>query len=351
MNGKKRQLFLFPVLFSLFFGAGFCASKTINSLVLNFTRTETVTSDDNESGSSSKMTGKIIYTKNPYTFIFQIDEPEPQIMYETSKGAFFLEGDTVTEFTDGAEFLTQICQDFLNWFKDDYGLEESFFAPASVWLEEGKLLSRWEYQKHETHPIDHVIIQSDSQGRFTDLSMFIDYDSKTPVTQTSLYNFEYSTGHSYPTKVVSVSYEEEKPVLTTELYFSNIQFNSTEITEAKTYESFDLPVKDLSHEHQIISPVSPAAATYRVSIPSVLTGASFKFYKKFITNQDMTNCPFYPSCSQFMLEAVSVHGISGFFMGLERLKRCTTTEHKRNLYPTLSNGKHYDPVPPKKLRK
>ena len=48
-----------------------------------------------------------------------------------------------------------------------------------------------------------------------------------------------------------------------------------------------------------------------------------------------------------MLEAVSQNGVAGFFIGLERLRRCTTTEHKRNLYPTLSNGKHYDPVPVK----
>ena len=61
----------------------------------------------------------------------------------------------------------------------------------------------------------------------------------------------------------------------------------------------------------------------------------------------MSDCPFYPSCSQFMLEAVSQNGVTGFFIGLERLKRCTNTEHKRNLYPTLSNGKHYDPVPVK----
>ena len=107
------------------------------------------------------------------------------------------------------------------------------------------------------------------------------------------------------------------------------------------------PQSDLSIAYKIESPLTPASPVYRVSIPSVLTNASFKFYKKFITNQDMTNCPFSPSCSKYMLEAVSEYGAAGFFMGLDRLNRCTSTEHKRNMYPTLSNGKHYDPVPPK----
>ena len=76
-----------------------------------------------------------------------------------------------------------------------------------------------------------------------------------------------------------------------------------------------------------------------------LINGSYKFYKKFITAQDMSNCPFYPTCSQFMMDAISKNGAFGFFQGVERLRRCTSTEHKRDQYPTLSNGKHYDPVP------
>ncbi len=45
-------------------------------------------------------------------------------------------------------------------------------------------------------------------------------------------------------------------------------------------------------------------------------------------------CRFHPSCSQYMLEAVDLHGpLRGGFMGLQRLFRC---------HPFRKGG--YDPV-------
>ena len=337
---KNRPLFLFLIFFSLFFGDGFCASKTINSLSLDFT-------DETYSEVSGRMTGKITYNKYPYSFVFQTFEPEKQILFQNEQGTFYIENETIIDISEEADFLTQTCTDFLNWFKDDYGLRESSFEPEIFWTEDGAVLSRWDFQKKEAHPIDTVIVQSDSQGRFTELSMFVDMESKTPVTKTSLSDFEYNTGFSYPTKIVSVSYEGETQILKKVLSFSNIKFNNA---DTKASVILALPDADLSTSRAVNSPSAPEEKSYRVSIPSVLVGTSFKFYKKFITNQDMTNCPFSPSCSQYMMEAVTEHGVGGFFMGLERLKRCTSTEHKRDLYPTLSNGKHYDPVPPKKVK-
>lgn len=83
---------------------------------------------------------------------------------------------------------------------------------------------------------------------------------------------------------------------------------------------------------------------YSVSIPEVLTGAGFSFYKKFITSQDSSNCPYAPSCSQYMKDAVRENGFFGIIQGLERKRRCTRAEHSRNLYPLTENGKHSDPV-------
>lgn len=319
-------------------GGAFAASKTINSLSLDFT-------DETYDQSSSRMTGKITYNKAPYSFVFQTLEPQQQILFQNEQGTFYIENDTIIELAQAADFLTQTCADFLNWFKDDYGLSESSFTPILFWSEGGAILSRWDFQKKESHPIDTVIVQSDFEGRFTQLSMYISMENKTPVTKTSLSDFEYNTGFSFPTRIVSVSYEGDNQVQKKVLTLSNIQFNKG---DTQNTVILTLPQTDFSTTKTVNTPSVPNENSYRVSIPSVLVGASFKFYKKFITNQDMTNCPFYPSCSQYMQEAVSIHGVKGLFMGVERLKRCTATEHKRNLYPTLSNGKHYDPVPPKK---
>lgn len=353
MPGKKCLIFFILV---FLFCAGqkvFPLSKTINSLCLDFTRTEDSAPTEQNIQQTGFMSGKIIYNKNPYLFIFQTFEPAQQILIQTQHNAYFLENDTITDFSENAQFISQICLDFLNWFKEDYGLSETFYAPDLIELKDGNTVSRWTYQKHDEHPIDMVMVYSDFTGRFTQLKMFLDMEAEYPVTQTSLFDFEYSAGCSYPTRIVSVSYEEGQPVLNTELAFSKIQFNNPVIQELPASISLDLSAADGSEPENISLPVfyksvtEPSQKVYHVSIPSVIANASFKFYKKFITEQDMSACPFYPSCSQFMLEAVQTHGPAGFIMGLERLKRCTNTEHKRNLYPTLENGKHYDPVPPK----
>ena len=49
------------------------------------------------------------------------------------------------------------------------------------------------------------------------------------------------------------------------------------------------------------------------------------------------SCRFTPTCSQYALEAIEVHGIfKGFYLGVKRIFRC---------HPW--GGEGYDPVPPK----
>lgn len=340
-------VFAAAVFFTITISHTFAASRNITSLKLDFLRTEELLSDNQ----SSSLKGQIIYNKNPFVFIFKITEPVVQIMYINEKSAYLFDEDTIYEITEDSDFLSQTCTDFLNWFKEDYGLADSKFKPTNRWLEEQSIVSQWDCYEIEDQPLNKVLVYSDSAGRFTRLKMYTGEDKL--VTDTSLQNFKSFQGFAHPTSVVSVSYEDEMPVLKTKLDFSNISFtlSSDELSEIQNFtEQSELilaeyPATDLSDLPKTITPSVPSQVSYKVSIPAVITGVSFKFYKKFITSQDMTNCPFYPSCSQYMLDAVSKNGVFGFFQGLERLRRCTSSEHRRNLYPTLSNGKHYDPVP------
>jgi putative membrane protein insertion efficiency factor len=67
----------------------------------------------------------------------------------------------------------------------------------------------------------------------------------------------------------------------------------------------------------------------------VLIRALIRAYQLFVSPLCAPHCRFYPSCSQYALEAVTVHGsVRGGTLALRRLIRC---------HPWHPGG--YDPVP------
>lgn len=63
-----------------------------------------------------------------------------------------------------------------------------------------------------------------------------------------------------------------------------------------------------------------------------------KFYKKYISPHLGHHCKYYPTCSEYMMQAIEIHGvIKGLWLGTKRILRCN---------PWAVGG--YDPVPPKK---
>lgn len=48
-----------------------------------------------------------------------------------------------------------------------------------------------------------------------------------------------------------------------------------------------------------------------------------RFYQRFISPVKPGKCRFYPTCSQYMLEAIEKYGLcKGFWLGLKRILRC-----------------------------
>ncbi len=63
--------------------------------------------------------------------------------------------------------------------------------------------------------------------------------------------------------------------------------------------------------------------------------AVLRFYKRFLSPCLPSACRFYPTCSEYMREAVERHGAArGVWMGVRRLLRC---------HPFHEGG--FDPVP------
>ena len=73
---------------------------------------------------------------------------------------------------------------------------------------------------------------------------------------------------------------------------------------------------------------------------SFLTKA-IRFYQRRISPLFPPKCRYYPTCSQYALEAIEVHGVfKGMLLAIGRLMRC-------NIF--FPGG--VDPVPPKKEKK
>ena len=66
-----------------------------------------------------------------------------------------------------------------------------------------------------------------------------------------------------------------------------------------------------------------------------------RFYQYVLSPWIGQSCRFTPTCSNYMIEAIEIHGvIKGIYLGTKRILRC---------HPWGGSG--YDPVPPKDKHK
>ncbi len=335
---NKKHLFILTF-FLLSFNL-FSQTLNINNLILNFERTE-----KNSSGEETSVKGTLYYSKNPYEFVFEVQEPKKEISFINNLGTFLLQDDEITPFEEGTKSLKQTQVDILTWFKNDYGLYNSGYAPISFEKEDEFVVTKWLPSPTNNIPIRKVRVYHNEKGIIVRLQMFLD-NNKLSV-DTSLSDFNYFLGYSYPQKIVSLIYDDNNNIqITNTLNFYDVQINkkySPQYTEEKLKL---MNVKQISAKQNTSSIQTVTDKNY--SLFSTVINSGYTFYKSFITSQDTSNCPYTPTCSTFMLQAVSSYGPFGIIMGIERLKRCTVSEHKRDVYIVTENGKHYDPVPAKK---
>lgn len=65
-----------------------------------------------------------------------------------------------------------------------------------------------------------------------------------------------------------------------------------------------------------------------------------RFYQKNISSNTSSKCKYYPTCSNYAIEAISIHGaFKGTLLAVFRILRCN---------PFSKGG--YDPVPEKKKK-
>jgi putative component of membrane protein insertase Oxa1/YidC/SpoIIIJ protein YidD len=85
----------------------------------------------------------------------------------------------------------------------------------------------------------------------------------------------------------------------------------------------------------------------KVENPGLAAGALSlvrEVYAFFISDHDGDNCPFYPSCSNYYVQAVKEAGIiRGTLMFADRFTRDLNMFKRPNQYPTHISGRFYDP--------
>ncbi|MFA8344227.1 MAG: membrane protein insertion efficiency factor YidD [Rhodothermaceae bacterium] len=86
------------------------------------------------------------------------------------------------------------------------------------------------------------------------------------------------------------------------------------------------------------------------SIPVFFVSTLKNAYWFLFSDHDGDNCPFHPTCSEFMFQAVKQTNIlKGALMFADRFTRDTNFFKTRDHYPLYVNGKFYDPVTNYKL--
>ncbi len=117
-----------------------------------------------------------------------------------------------------------------------------------------------------------------------------------------------------------------------------IQLSISAQTEYVKWEAKSIPYKlETKDDYQIAAPIYGTA-------PKIVSAAK-SVYKFMISDLDGDNCPFYPSCSQFYVDAVNETGIlKGTLMFVDRFARDINFLKGWNHYPLHSSGKFFDPA-------
>ena len=101
--------------------------------------------------------------------------------------------------------------------------------------------------------------------------------------------------------------------------------------------------KTVSYEIKTGSDSQTAAAVSGTD--AKILSAARKVYRFMFSDLDGDNCPFYPSCSQFYVDAVKETDLlKGTLMFVDRFTRDVNFFKGLNHYPVYKNNKFFDPA-------
>jgi len=316
--------------------------KAVSSFTLDIERHATIANQP-----ESVTNTKIAYRAFPLEFMYT--SPQQQYAFCKEKECWIYNSDSQTfeSFPEAYDLLMQTAKDLLNWFKSDFDLSATGYIVASTTMNNDSCISIWKHSSTDANPIAKVKAFSDKDNHFTKLQMYkVD---GTLFAETKLLDYQYQNGIYFPTTIQTKSYDDKVGTILIVLELSNVKLNTYEhlFSTGHISKETNLSIFPAEKKENFIDSATGEIPTADKSdsLLGICVYGAYLFYKKFITAQDMSNCSFSPSCSQYMLQAVQKNGLFGLVQGYERLTRCTIYEHQRDIYPQTKDGKQYDPVP------
>lgn len=80
------------------------------------------------------------------------------------------------------------------------------------------------------------------------------------------------------------------------------------------------------------------------SFDYLISKSLVNIYWIFVSDVDGDNCPFYPSCSSFLVGAIDeTNVVQGTLMFFDRFTRDSNPVNRQNRYPIYKNFRFYDP--------
>lgn len=337
MSAKK--LFYSILILTVISSPVFTASKKLSTLQLKVSFDRTFLTTDYHQKAD------IYFYFDEINSVIAAEIPAGKDTYQTwtnSQGKFsLLNGKNIFD-TDDTN--TDWHNDIFNFFTEDLGLSSNGYKKVSCTREDSYVITKWFPQTvtEDEIQIKTVKLYSDNKNKITRAQMY-DWDDNL-IADTKILKRIYISGEYYPCQIETKLYSEGKEESVNLMTFSEIKINQkipkmyyplkTSWTEKTT--NSDIPTEKET--------ISRTYASYNTSIPKITVNAAYIFYKKFITEQDISGCAYWPSCSSYMNQAVAKYGPAGIIVGLERLHRCTSTERKRHLYPLSPHGFQLDYV-------
>ena len=321
----------------------FAQDKTIRSLTMDFEISES-TQDSEE----SIIQGSFEYNFDPFIFVYTTTTPVKQTLWTNPDGTF-LDKQKLEAGADSAEeILVQYCDDFLTLLKTDFGFNRIYFKDLSYFDKESQsVVTLWYKTGNATgqnYP-KYITTWTDEKNCIIKCQTYNDEKACRIYYFDDFYNYRTA---DFPCSVLIENVKDEKVYSTITYTFKNIKINRQVNPEyipkvvqiEETERRPELKTAKIYGRAEV-----PPPGSYKISFTQIGMNAGYSFYKAFITGQDASDCMYSPTCSAYMMQAVSKNGIAGFFQGIDRLTRCTEEQHSSGLYPLTKEGKHYDPVP------